>query len=103
MVHGCMMYTEPAEMAGVSCGTSHASTVSTPPRWILNKRAIKKLFTHVESHAGAVSLLEIGEQRCIKAINYSPMTLGWKAEGPRFESASAVLSVQRLWYVDAVL
>ena len=74
-----MMYTEPAEMAGVSCGTSHASTVSTPPRWILNKRAIKKkkkkkLFTHVESHASTVSLLESGEQRCIKAINDTPMT-----------------------------
>ena len=30
MVHGCMVYTERAEMAAVSCGTSHASTVSTP-------------------------------------------------------------------------
>ena len=29
----------------------------------------KKLFTHVESHASAVSLLESGEQRYIKAIN----------------------------------
>ena len=29
----------------------------------------KKLFTHVESHASAVSLLESGEQRYIKAIS----------------------------------
>ena len=55
--------TECAEMAAVSCGTNHASDVSTPLRWILKKGAIKKkkLFTHVESHASAVSLLESGE------------------------------------------
>ena len=29
-----------AEMAAVSCGTSHANAVSTPLRWILKKRAI---------------------------------------------------------------
>ena len=34
MVHGCMVYTERAEMAAVSCGTSHANAVSTPLRWI---------------------------------------------------------------------
>ena len=34
----------------------------------IEKRAIKNLFTHVESRASAVSLLESGEQRCIKAI-----------------------------------
>ena len=34
MVHGCMVYTERAEMAAVSCGTSHASAVTTPLRWI---------------------------------------------------------------------
>ena len=28
--HGCMVYTERAETAAVSCGTSHASAVSTP-------------------------------------------------------------------------
>ena len=28
IVHGCMVYTECAEMAAVSCGTSHASAVS---------------------------------------------------------------------------
>ena len=41
-VHGCMVYTERAEMAAVSCGTSHASAVSTSFRWIFKKRAIKK-------------------------------------------------------------
>ena len=35
----------------------------------IQKTRYKKLFTHVESHASAVSLLESGEQRCIKAIN----------------------------------
>ncbi len=34
MVHGCMVYTERAELAAVSCGTSQASAVSTPLRWI---------------------------------------------------------------------
>ena len=29
--------------------------------------------------------------------------LGWKAEGPRFESSSALLSLQKLWSVDTVL
>ena len=57
----CMVHTEHAKMAAVSCGTSHASSVSTPLRWIFKKRAIKKLFTHVESHASAVSPLERGE------------------------------------------
>jgi len=54
------VYTERAEMAADSCGTSHASAVSTPLRWIFKTR-YKKLFTHVESHASAVSLLESGE------------------------------------------
>ena len=62
MVHGCMVYTERTEMAAVSCGTSHASAVSTPLRWILklkqNKKRYEKLITHVESHVSAVSLLK---------------------------------------------
>ena len=65
MVHGCMVYTERAEMAAVSCGTSHASAVTTPLRWIFKKIKIKtrykKLFTHVESDTSAVSLLASGE------------------------------------------
>ena len=61
-----------AEMATVSCGTSNASAVSTPLRWIFEgekKREKKKLVTHIELHASAMSLLESGEQRYIKAIN----------------------------------
>jgi len=34
MMHGCMVYTEHAQMAAVSCGISHASTVSTLLQWI---------------------------------------------------------------------
>ena len=59
MLHGCMVYTELAEMAAVSCGTSHASAVSTSGGY--SKTRYKKLFTHVESHASAVSLFESGE------------------------------------------
>ena len=42
--HGAWLYgvhRTCAEMVAVSCGTSHASTVSTPLWWILKKRAIK--------------------------------------------------------------
>ena len=41
------------EMAAASCGTSHASAVSTPLWWIFKKTCYKKLVTHVESHARA--------------------------------------------------
>ena len=57
-----MVYTERAETAAVSCGTSHVGTVSTSLRWILKKA----LVTHVESHASAVSLLESVEYHHIK-------------------------------------
>ena len=40
--------------------TAHAVSVCTPPRWIV-KKCYKKLFTHVESHVSAVSLLKTGE------------------------------------------
>jgi len=52
MGHGCMGHTERAEMAAVSCG-------------IKNCTKKKKLFTHVKSHASAVSLPESGEQQYI--------------------------------------
>ena len=52
-----MVYTERAETAAVSCGTSHASAVSTPLRWVFKFKK-KKEATHVESHASAVSLRE---------------------------------------------
>ena len=61
-----MVYTERAEAAAVSCGTSHASAVNTPLRGRIfkkkkKKHAKKKVFTHIESHESAVSLLESGE------------------------------------------
>ena len=37
----CMVYTERAEMAAVSCGTSHASAVSTPLRWVFKNALLK--------------------------------------------------------------
>ena len=43
MVHGCMEYTERAEMAAVSCGTSHASGLSTPLRWIFKTKTKKRV------------------------------------------------------------
>jgi len=66
MVHGYMVYTERAEKAAVSCVTSHVNAVSTPLQWIFKnknktKNAYKKPVTRTESHASAVSLLEIGE------------------------------------------
>ena len=33
----------------------------------------------------------------------SSKALGWQPEGPRFESASALLFRQKLWPVDALL
>ena len=53
-----------AETAAVSCGTSHASAVSTPLRWIFKKCAIK-LVTHAEPHASTVSLLKRVENSAI--------------------------------------
>ena len=83
-MHGCMVYTERAETAAISCGTNHASAVSTPLRWRLKQQEphYKKLVIHVESHASTVSLFENGEQLCIKEINinqffcYVPMPFG---------------------------
>ena len=70
--HGAWLYgvhRTCAETAAVSCGTSHASAVSTPLRWIFKKtkkRAIK-LVTHVEPHASAVSLLKRAENSAVSA------------------------------------
>ena len=58
--HGCMVYTEGAETAAVLCGTSHASAYVHHSGGY-SKMRYKELFTHVESHASAVSLLESGE------------------------------------------
>ena len=80
----------------------------------IQKRAIIKLVIHVELRVSVVSLLESGEQRYIKAViiicqlSREPLwpsgkALGWYAEGPRFDTASALLSLQKLWFVDTVL
>ena len=53
-----------AVTAAVSCGTSHASAVSTPLRWTFKERAIK-LVTRVEPHASAVSLLKRAENSAL--------------------------------------
>ena len=68
MVHGYMVYTntEHAETAAVSCGISHVSTVSTPLQWILFFLKEKKEAAML-NHVSTVSLLESGEQRCIKS------------------------------------
>ena len=61
--HGAWLYgvhRTCAETAANSCGTSHASAVSTPLRWIF-KNALWKLVTYVELHARAMSLLKSGE------------------------------------------
>ena len=63
MVHGFMVYTERAEKAAVSCGTSHAiaSAVNTPLWRIFFKKQKEKLNTREESHASIASLHESGE------------------------------------------
>ena len=66
MVYGCMVYTEGADTAAVSCGTSHASAAHHFGGY--SKTCYEKLFTRVESPATAVSLLESGEWNYIKAI-----------------------------------
>ena len=67
-----MVYTERAETAAVPCGSSHASAVSTPLRWILKTKNSKqkqkrpvKLVTHVEPDASAMSLLKRTENSVI--------------------------------------
>ena len=59
-----------AETAAVSCGTSHASAVKYTTSVNIKKKkkkknAIKKLVTHVEPHASAVSLLKRAENSAI--------------------------------------
>ena len=61
MVYGGMVYTERVETAAVSCGTSHVSAVKYTTSVDIQKTRYKKLVTHAESHASAVSLLESGE------------------------------------------
>ena len=65
MVHGCMVYTERAEMVAVSCGTSHASAVSTPLWWIFQKRAIKS-YSLMQNHRRAQRVCSRVENSSIK-------------------------------------
>ena len=65
-----MAFTERAETAAVSCGTSHASAVSIilSLRWIFQNALSKASHScRLESQARAVSLLESGEQRYYKS------------------------------------
>ena len=67
--HGAWLYgvhRTSTETAAVSCGTSHASAVCTPLWWIFKeKKHYKKLVTHVEPQASAVSLLKRAENSAI--------------------------------------
>ena len=64
MVHGCMVYTERAEMAAVSCGTSHAIAVSTPLRWIF-KNALLKSYSLMQNHMRAQWICSKAENSAI--------------------------------------
>ena len=61
MVHGCMVYTECTKMAAVSCGTSRVSTIKVHHFGGYSEMCYKKLVTHIESLANAVSLLKSRE------------------------------------------
>ena len=55
-----------AETAAVSCGSSHASAVSTDTTSVdIQKTRYKVIVTHVEPHASAVSLLKRAENSAI--------------------------------------
>ena len=62
--HGAWLYgvhRTCAETAAVSCGTSHASAVSTPLRWIFEKRAIKASHSCRTAYKRSESAQESGE------------------------------------------
>ena len=51
-----------------------------------------------------VEVAVLGGSRCSnERCGLAVRALGWYAEGPRFESASALHSFQKLWSVDTVL
>ena len=61
------------------------------------KTRYKKLFTHVKSHASAMSLLESGEQRYIKAITIiNPVGFQARSRGGRW-SWTLKLAQKRSW------
>ena len=62
--HGAQLYgvhITCAKTAAVSCGTSHASAVSTPLRWILKKCAIKASHSYRTTCECSESAQESGE------------------------------------------
>ena len=74
-VHGCLAYTERAEMAGSSFMWHQLCQRCKYTTGGYLKTRYKTLVTHVESHTSAVSLLESEAQGYVKAINkYDP---GW--------------------------
>ena len=66
MVHGCMVYIElaPRRLQFHVAPAMPATAVRTPLGWIFKKH-YKKLVTHVEPHASAVSLLKRAENSAI--------------------------------------
>ena len=57
-----MVCTEGAEMAAVSCGTSHVSAVSTPLRWIFEKHAIKSCSLSESAREWSIALYKSDQQ-----------------------------------------
>ena len=73
-MHGCMVYTEHAEMAKVSSGTSRVRTktvLQLDHFGGYSNHAVKRYSYsfRVTCNKNAVSLLESGERRYIKGIN----------------------------------
>ena len=52
---------------------------------------------------GLVTLYNIASSDSSHAVWPSGKALGWKAEGTRFDSASALRSLQKLWFMDAAV
>ena len=71
MVHGCMVYTEIAprrqqfHVAPAMPALKYATSVDIKKKKKKKKTRYKKLVTHVESHASAVSLLKRAENSVI--------------------------------------
>ena len=53
-------------------------------------------------NSGSYIFLQCLDTRKCEPVWPSGKALGWQAEEPRFESASALLSLQELWSVDTV-
>ena len=65
MVHGCMVYIELAPRRQQFHVAPAMSALKYTTSVDIQKRAIKKLVTHVESHASAMSLLKGAEDSAI--------------------------------------